>query len=281
MSLNAKLPWLLLACVVCPLTVGAKLIPVSETLFGQDDNNTSTLNPTPAGSAPCCDIVKKILGDAGFTSDNGWNFHRAADSSFLERDLTIDDYYAWAVNSPDVTGLGVQVYNVDKENSDVGGAVFAMTYTPHGNDPVNIHFLQVYSEKLNGGRTTYHVDNKDLAKTLFYDQVPGASTEKKGNQSWFSDEPFQCEDPDACLEGVEDYNASFQFGVYITTDKVVNGVHNVTIYGGEQWGYQYSTSDPKAPEPSTALLGGLGLGLLCLSRSRNWFPALRPRQNLG
>jgi hypothetical protein len=265
MSLNAKIPCLLLAGVLCPFTAGAKLIPTTETLFGQDDWNTSTLNPIPAGSAPCCSIVKKILNDAGFNPANGWIVKQATDSSFLAADLTIDDYYAWAVNSPDVTGLGVQVYNVDKEDSDVGGAVFAMTYTPHGNDPVNVHFLQVYSEKLNGGPTTYHVDNKDLAKTPFYDQVPGASTETKGNKSWFSDEPFQCEDPVACLEGPEDYYASFQFGVYITTDKVVNGVHIVTVYGGEQWGYKYSTSDTPVPESSTALLSGLGLlGLLCL-----------------
>ena len=40
--------------------------------------------------------------------------------------------------------------------------------------------LQVYSEKLNGGKTTYHVDNNGLARTPFYDQVPGASTVPTG-----------------------------------------------------------------------------------------------------
>jgi hypothetical protein len=36
--------------------------------------------------------------------------------------------------------------------------------------------------------------------------------------------------------------------------KVVNGVNNVTLYGGEWWGYTYSATPTPNPEPSTLFL---------------------------
>lgn len=154
----------------------------------------------------------------------------------------MDPYYAWVVNSPDVTAPDGSTLNVDRENLDVGGAVFAMTYTPKAGDPpaANIHFLQIYSESQDGGPLTYHVDNNGLANTPFYDQVPGTPVQRPANgTAWFEDEPFECENNVTCsLEGKEDHFAEFQFGVYLTTDSfdALTNTHKVSVYAGESVG---------------------------------------------
>lgn len=147
----------------------------------------------------------------------------------------------------------------------------AMTYTPKAGDPpaANIHFLQIYSQSLDGGPVTYHVDNNGLANTPFYDQVPGTPVQRPRNgTAWFEDEPFECENNVTCsLEGKEDHFAEFQFGVYVTVDNfdAVNNVHRVSVYAGKQWGYSYGTLD--LPEPSGMFLTGAGL-LAVLARKR-------------
>ncbi len=96
----------------------------------------------------------------------------------------------------------------------------------------------------------------------FYDKVPGATIERWGNWVWFSDEPYGCENINNCSqEGPEDHGESVSFGVYLASDKIENGKHVVTIYGGRQWGYDYTNSDT-TPEPSSILLFGSGILVL-------------------
>ncbi len=152
----ARTAWFCLACLACtlfPLSVYAyQLKPTVASGWGGDDWNISSLDPLIAGSAPVGNFFTTILGNNSFNSETGWIF-QFANAPFLQNDITIDTYYAWVVNSPNVVGpLPGGPYNVNKHGS-VGGAVFAMTYSqnhPNDPDPETIHFIQIYRENLNG-----------------------------------------------------------------------------------------------------------------------------------
>jgi hypothetical protein len=276
----------LLACGLGPSTAMATAVTVPPAIgYGQDDWNISTLNPPSAipADGDYFSNLKKVLGapgqgpgGRGFNAGTGWDFSKAsaAATNSVLSDITIDEYYPWVVNSPDVDSPDPDggSYNVNVNDVDVGGAVFSMTYKPKPGDPMNVHFIQVYGESLNGGATTYHVDILKGSNNPFYDQQAGASVETLPDGSqWFSDEPCLCEsgpDVDCSIEGTEDFGGTFYAGVFIATDNVVNGVNKVTIYGGELWGYTYSNSDSPVPEPSSAILTGAGmLALLGLGQA--------------
>jgi hypothetical protein len=246
------IPCMLLACTLCSLPATGYAGPTTAEKFGQDDTNTVTLNPNPVIPVFSCPWIDTGLANAGFTPANGWNFTYAgaAVSAFVQRDITITQYSAWAVNSPNVTGLDGVVRNRGV-NEDAGGAVFQFRYTPQGKDPVNIHFIQAYNESLNGGPFTAHLDNLGAANP-FYDTlgVSGINT-LPNHGSWFQDTPYDLENE------IENYHTDVQFQVFIAVDKVNAGVHNVTLYGGDWWGYQYSTID--TPEPATITLLGIGI----------------------
>jgi len=255
---------------LCPRATAADSTPVLG--FGPDDLNCSVLSPATVQSAPF--VVKAVMERTAFSEANQWNYVSGRN---LEANLTIDTYSAWVVDSPDVRGPSGNVYNRRLRHLDVGGAVFAMTYTPRENDPSAdaIHFLQIYSQSRDGGPTTFHVDNNNDPNTPFYDQVPGAAVERDVNgTAWFMDTPFECENPVICtMEGIAGHYAKFQFGVYIAVDDNdgINPVHNVTIYGGKQWGYKYSSIDTiedvvTVTEPSTVWLFGLGVVEIIMSR---------------
>jgi hypothetical protein len=224
---------------------------------GPDDENCAFTNPNSAAPAPSGVVQNLMDNNTTFTQASGWHFTSGAD---LTSSMAVDSYFAWVVNSPTVFSPMGASYDLKKRNLDVGGAIFAVTYTPPANPPaLPIHFLQVYSESLDGGPVTYHVDNVGLggaADSPFYDQVPQASVEKQNDGStWFLDMPFECENHAVCAqEGIEDHYAEFSFGLYLATDdnNGVGGVHNVKVLGGLQWGYSYGTLD--TPEPSTACL---------------------------
>jgi hypothetical protein len=274
----------LLACGLGPSTMTATpTYPNPAVGYGQDDWNISTLNP-PSPIPVDGDYfsnLKKVLGaqgqgpgGKGFNAGTVWDFSKgsAAATNSVLSDITIDEYYPWVVNSPDVDSPDPDggSYNVNITDADVGGAVFSMTYTPKPGDPADVHFIQVYGENLNGGGITYHVDTLPGSQNPFYDQQKGATVETLPDGSqWFSDEPYLCENPDDCYtEGTEDYGGTFYFGVFIAADNVVNGVNKVTIYGGELWGYSYANNDSPVPEPSAAVLTGAGmLALLGLGRA--------------
>jgi hypothetical protein len=238
--------------------------PVHAHPLPPDDYNCAEIHPDPAGDAPA-GVVGTIMDSfTQFTQAKGWHFPSGARD--LSSDLKVNEYYAWVVNSPDIVSPSLNVINVGKKNLDVGGAVFSMTYTPkEGDPPANkVHFLQIYSQSLDGGPLTYHVDNIDMndveSPSPFYDQVPGTPVERTAATAWFADEPFECENNKVCTdEGKEHHFAEFQFGVYLAVDDNdgISAVHNVTVYAGKEWGYSYGTLD--APEGPAAVLTGAGL----------------------
>ncbi len=282
---------IVLACTAVPLAAAPILAPVTATGWGVDDNNTSTLIPSPNVYVASCPWVKTAL--TTFAAANAsWNFTYATEdeSAFVKRDISIFAYFAWVVNQPrvDIPDAAGSFFdsNPRLRNQDVGGAVFGFTYTPQGTDPVNVHFIQAYNESLNGSPFKISLDNGGGA-TPFYDgNSTGAAINvdlasgKKG--SWFEDRPSDCETgkgpgkppaANGCAgEGIEDYHTDVQFQVLIAVDSGRGGGfdHNVKVYGGEWWGYQYSTSD--IPEPAAALL--TGLGLLCLGSLRRRRPGV-------
>jgi hypothetical protein len=260
------IPAVLMAFTVCFSLQAGKLAPVTAAGWGVDDQNFSTLNPSPYGSAPVGSFMQTILDGAGFSQNDGFKLN-FANGAFLANDVSIVNYYAWVVHSPDIAMPdGNRNVNV---NGDVGGAVFTFTYTPMGpNDPKvsDLHILQLYSQTLNGGPTQYKVDNDGSPGTPFYDKTFPNAVQTDGNTLWFTDEPFLCENITVCAqEGPEDFGGSFSFGVYLVTDDTSSGNNIITVYGGYQWGYTYSNNDT-APEPSTMVLPVVGLLVMIWKR---------------
>lgn len=261
---------LLLAGSIWALTLSADtLTPTTVTAWGQDDSNTTTLVPSPQTYVTFCPWVQPALTSKGYWGTAAWNFAFAgsAASAFTQPDLKINDYFAWAVTAPTVNLPGGGTTRRPVTNADAGGAVFEMTYTPQGTDPTNVHFLQVYRESLNGGAYTYTLDNGGAANP-WYD-TKGRSGNLAGNAKWMEDNSYDCENknstraggtgPHTCQGGTDEFllSSNVQFQTFLAVDNVVSGKNNVTLYGGEWWGYQYSDTD--APEPASLAFFGTGL----------------------
>ncbi len=67
----------------------------------------------------------------------------------------------------------------------------------------------------------------------------------------------------------ENFIANVQFQVVVAVDtgpKAGGAQHNIVLYNGYWWGYQYSSTD--TPEPAALTLLGLGGAMLLLQRRR-------------
>ena len=133
-----------------------------------------------------------------------------------------------------------------------------MTYIPRGSDPTDIHWIQairvVWSE--GGGvksriELDYHPAAKNLTKPWYDAEFSSGSLPNNGN--WVGDIPAI-----RALPGVPNWNEQFQ--TFLAVDHEVAGKHNVTLYGGYWWGFQYTTSPAPAQrvelEESTSPSGG-------------------------
>lgn len=271
-------PGVALASVgLCPLADRTDGPPVLG--FGPDDLNCSVISPAIAESAPGS-VVQAVMNRTTFGAAQRWIYLPAAD--LLAANLNVTSYFAWVVDSPDVTSPDGRVYNRRLTHLDVGGAAFTMEYTQHAGQPTAaaIHFLQIYSEQLDGGPVSYHVDNADNADSPFYDQVAGAAVERHLNgTAWFMDTPYECENRVVCRnEGTEHHFAEYHFGVYVAvqtdTPDGADVNHQVTLYAGKQWGFKYSTVDfvdVAIPEPPGLwLLAGLLLALTRFGHQRRY-----------
>jgi hypothetical protein len=260
-----------------------------------DDWNVSTLAPTsnPNAGTPLqvtsCIWVDNGLAAQGFTQANGWKFTYAgaAASAFVFRDLKITNYRAWVVNEPKVLGGDNQIYGgrAAVSNQDRGGAVFGLKYTPNvaAGDPTNIHWLQGILANYNGATDTGRIDNPSSAAnptpppariSPWYDDGGAAGTPADGtgigngnNTSWFLDIPSAPELLQPEASETKDFFANVQFQVFVAVDGgAANGIaHNVTIYGGEWWGYNYTASDTVnatvTPVPSTLVMSSILFGM--------------------
>ncbi|MBI5864103.1 MAG: PEP-CTERM sorting domain-containing protein [Planctomycetes bacterium] len=234
-----------------PLTQ-EELMPVGGPAHSEgqvDCWNTTDLIPNPAIWVNSCPWVNQGLTDAGFTAGNGWTFRYAdaAGRDFeLASKLDITNYYAWTVDEPTVTGRHGDEYPGRFHEEDVGGAIFTAEYNPIGADPVNIHWVQAYRQRLGAGQPyTVHLDDPRAG-----DGVPWYDSGGAAGNDWFLDTPA-----DPCR--VEcDYNTDVQFQLFVAVDNIVEGNHVVDLYEGLWWGYTYNC----IPEPASILLMGLALG---------------------
>jgi hypothetical protein len=232
--------------------------------------NKSTLDPYPAIWMDQCDWVTTALTNAGYTETNGWYF-TYNEGEDLRSKVEIKVYDAFVVNAPDVNTRGGLYKGKDRvSNTDCGGAVLYLEYNPTGSDPTSIHWVQAYRQRLTeGGSYTIHLDNP-TAGTPWYD-VGGAA----GN-NWFLDRPYDvcstcgCRPPTSCNTDVE-----FQVFIAVDTTREEGGKmrHDVTVYDGLWWGYEYVCVPIPLPP---AVWGGLAImGVLVARRARR---AMRGRR---
>jgi len=246
-----------------PLTSNAALTPASASGFGVDDMNTSTLNPntvnggnnTPTLFTGQCPWITTAM--SAFVGANAsYTYTWAVPTFNLASDLSVSDYSAWVVTSPN-TANGF-AFTGGITNKDCGGADFGLTYTPTAaGSPQNVFFIQAYQEILNGAAPVVALDNGTNA-TPWYG---GASTYAAA-ASKMGDEPYDSEP-----EAKEGYHTDVQFQTVVAVDNVVSNVNNLTLYqDAEWWGYQYSNIDA-VPEPSTWALFAAALALVpCRNR---------------
>jgi hypothetical protein len=247
--------------------------------IGVDDSNVSTLTPFGASYITASAFLNNAIANSPFDNAN-WNFSfvNGTTTPFVPvTDFTINTYQAWVVTNDPVNDPGGTARSRPVMNADGGGADWAVTYTPRAGttDPtsISIHFLQIYAESLNGAAATDHLDNLGAA-TPFYD--PTGVSSIGANSSWMFDIPYDCENgltgevqanQPTCLGGTDEtlLRSALDFQTFIAVDTLVGAVHNVSLYGGEAWGYQYSTTD--VPEPATGgLLASALIGLAGLRR---------------
>jgi hypothetical protein len=128
-----------------------------------------------------------------------------------------------------------------------------------------VHWIQAVNSTYGWGtpaQNSVHLD-WDGSATPFYDNFSAAGS------NYFFDVPFAKE-----FEYETNPVANVQFQVFLCVDNVVGGTNNVTLYGGEWWGYQYNATD--VPEPAPLAVAGVGVALA--AAGRRWQARRRARR---
>lgn len=262
-------------CAAVCLNAHANTAAPTATGFGVDDHNVSTLVPYPAtfvsGGAIASTALEAALATSAFNGST-WNFNFADPTTIPASSLTVNTYTAWVVTNDPTDDPGGTSQTQEVMGQDAGGANFAMTYTPRANstDPAagSIHFLQLYRESINGGADTYAIDNAG-ADVPWYDEL--GISDIGAASSWLFDIPYTCEagltSNDDCTGGVDEAqtSANVEFWSYVAVDTMNAGVNDVVLYGGENWGYDYTAVDNFVAEPTSLVMlatGGLLLGTI-------------------
>jgi hypothetical protein len=289
---------LVVSVVLSPSKARGDMYQVAKPMPYGDDIHMASLNPYPdikistiASDPPgqCAwintglDNFKKVNPmDGSGDSKAGWKFTwaGAAVEAKVEAGIKILDYYPYVVTPPKAkTASGVDL--PAKNPGELGGAVINLQYTAQKDVPIkNLHWIQALTGTLWGNPTgggTPILDTGPAYKsqstiTPFYDvnddgtPYPYAGTYGAGN-AFFLDRTIVPEFDSYFTNQEYESNpvASVQFQVILAGDNVTTddkGVtqHDVTLYGGEWWGFTYEAIE--TPEPSTFLLitvGGSGL----------------------
>ena len=268
-----RLPILaLIACGYGSVSAMAETCAFScANVTGPDDYNTTTLNPASPTFINSSTWLTSAINNSSFNNSN-WNFSFVDPARMITAaDFTNQIYSAWAVTNDAVTGFDNRQYRRPVTNQDAGGANFEVGYSAlgdHDPDTTTVSFLQIFQQSINDGATEYFVDNGGSNATPFYVEsggVGGTTTINNNNANWMLDIPFDCENgltgplprTNPCAGGTDEvwFSTDVQFQVFVAVDNFANGVNNVSLYGGEEWGYDYSNFD--TPEPALGLLSGL------------------------
>jgi hypothetical protein len=263
-----------LAVSSLPIASPAALAPATATGWGIDDMNTSTLIPNTVNNGKntpdfftgqCPWITAAMNSFVAANPNNTWTW--AVPTFNLMADLTVVDYSAWVVTSPN-TANGFALSG-GVAGKDAGGADFGLTYKPTApGSPANILFIQAYQEILYGRngnpnpQTNIRLDNGGGAGPQY-----GGASSYGAAESKMGDEPYDSEtDANPSPEG---YHTDVQFQTVIAVNNPANGKNNYTLYqGAEWWGYQYTNTD--VPEPATVIAGALPVVLLVARGIRQW-----------
>ena len=280
------------ALTLLPFHLSANTASPTATQTAGDDINTSTIDA--ASYQTYCNWILQGLTAAGYTAANGYNFAFAGSgvasgiANIPASDLVVSSYNAWVVTNDPFNDPNGTARSRPVTDQEAGGADFILTYTPrqNSNDPTSVNFLQAYLQNVNAaGFGDGILDNGGWSQadggSPYYNGLQpngrrGISGTLANNVAWMLDIPYTCEsgaDSAAdCSGGTDDAWTSeavkFQAFVAGATPVNIGGTNYTILYGGEQWGYTYTSSD--VPEPA---LGALG-GVLMLAVA-----AIRKRQN--
>lgn len=270
-----------LAFALLPFCMNAAtMAPTAQQVFG-DDLNVSTISPYPATYQTFCNWILQGLQGAGFTTANGYNFAFAGVgvasgiANIPISDFNVNVYNAWVVTNDPFNDLGGTARSRPVNNQEAGGANFELSYTPRPNttDPTNVNWLQAYLQSVNNaGFGNGILDNGGWTRAAggspYYNGVQpngnkGISGSLANNVAWLLDIPYTCEsggDSNAdCSGGKDDawVSEAVQFQTFVAGANPVNisGKNYTILYGGEQWGYTYSSTD--TPEPAMGALAGI------------------------
>jgi hypothetical protein len=211
---------------------------------------TSRLNPEPALRMETCPWLSNALDAQGWNADNGWDITYGA---ALEGTLDVITYYAWVTTAPTDT-IGGLTYGGGGPHTCWGGAHFRAEYTPMGNDPTDIHWIQVISTNCAtdfgsgngynaGGGYWEYLDNSETPNANpFYDNDPP----DPATDTEFLDIPTRpCPDSTCPCAGVCDWDAQVFVATWDERDK------SMTIYeDGIWWGFTMTC----VPEPATLVV---------------------------
>ena len=272
----------------------------SVAAWGWDDWNTSTLNPFGATYLTATpNWLNLALPNSASQNNVGWGYNNAAQWTFAFGGTTVAAatlqsfvYTAWVVsndgyNLPDRSPARTYKF----ANADVGGANYTLDYVPGANDPggsnskiplADVHFFQIVQATSNYGNdqtgqvtstvTQYFIDN-GTSSTPWYDGT-GAFGYVDNSQKWMDDSPYRCEPQSGgnCNADATPnlLSINWQADTFLAYDMgLVDGTETVLLYGGRNWGFNYTDSD--VPEPSAlTLFATVLLALVALARVRRW-----------
>jgi len=249
----------LLALLLSATAFGTAAYPTAGPQFGVDDFNTSTvyqLSDVNTATSGFYSWVASSLSQLQTSSAGAFSFQWSlmdAVSAAIQDPV----YEAWVVTRPAVTGGGKTFHGgADDKVEDRGGAAIVLTYT--GVPGVTINnpcWIQVYRGSRHGVLENPTIDNPTPTTAVCYPS--NASGTLAGGGVWLEDRPFTRE-----LEYELNPVANEEFVSLLVGQNIVNGIDDVTIYGGVDWGYTYTAYD--TPEPASIGLLAAGIGAIAM-----------------